>query len=244
MIELSLRKYLKHRELFMNNRRYDVHYCEPDEYCKQVMDTIVRYMKEDSFYHSHPEHNISQCAFISPCRSSFVNGEPNVEDKRAIEVFQIQESGIYDYRFRILHEFGGEDLFFIPNVSLGEAMSLAAKYKQNTFIYKDERGCREICSLPFAHENGNYYEISDVVGKHIGDDLYFCSEKELARILAAKTKTCEVFGWERGNTYEPKDEFDLYLIDKPRPLHPAAPDVEPWIQKQYLLYKEIKDENR
>lgn len=243
MIGRKAKKFVENKELYKAyNRDFKIVDSKPDGYCEDVVKRLFHYLSDDGFYDDHPEKNHSKCAFISPCRFSYVYGNPNSEDKALIDYFKCNNP--YEYRFRVTYEIGGEEVFFIPDISLGEAMSVAATFEQNTFIYKDKNGCREICSKPFMDTNGNYYEISDIVHKYVMDNEWTMTLSDVARLLVHKTKTCEVEGWKHGNNYEPKDDFELYFIDKIRPLHPVSSGSKPWIQKKYLIYKENKNENR
>ena len=231
-------------EKLIIKRPVDVVPREIDSIAVDAMNSIKEYMIDNGDVDDHPEKNHARCAIISPCRYSFVNGEPSVDDKDRINYFPEDTLEFDKYRLRLNYEYGGEELFFIKDISLGEAMSIAATYWQNTFIYKDAKGCREICSLPFINENGDCYEISDVVRDYMVFDEMFFGIDDFAKLLAAKTKTCEVTGWENDNSYEPKEEFELYFISRPWPMNPSIPHYGNLQSYMYLIHQEVKDESR
>ena len=240
MIEDKIKEYKLNS---INRREVKIKNSEHNKESAQVVDTIIKYLAEDGFVLNHPDKNYSKCAFISPCMYSFVSGEPDRDNRDYIDYF---EHTVYDqdvYRLRILYEQGGEDIYFIPNISLGEAMTLAANYNQYTFIYRDVNGCREICSKPFMDKEGNSYEISDVVREINTYDSHLESEKELSRILVEKQKTCEVDGWEKDNTYEQKNEYEFYYISRPRPRDRFV-RYAPLYRTKFLVYFENRSENR
>lgn len=186
--------------------------------------------------------DVERCALISPCKFSYVNGRPDVDDKKAIERFE-QEILFYPtQRFRLLHDFGGEDIYFIEDISLGEALSLASDFGQNTFIYKDINGLREVCATPFEHCFGpnrktvlvhgdeEHFDFETVWEYGIGDEvrteeLYGINPvDDLIKEMVKKKKTAEITGEEFGNSYQEKTWYELYLIKDPYPCaKPPAP---------------------
>ena len=231
-------------EKLIIKRPVDVVPREIDSIAVDAMNSIKEYMIDNGDVDDHPEKNHARCAIISPCRHSFVNGEPSVDDKDRINYFPEDTLEFDKYRLRLNYEYGGEELFFIKDISLGEAMSIAATYWQNTFIYKDAKGCREICSKPFISANGDCYEISDVVNEYlVFDEMYFRID-DFARILASKVKTCEIFGSDIGNAYPPKEDYDLYYFSRPWPLNPSIPNYGNLQSYKYLIHQEVKNENR
>jgi len=42
-----------------------------------------------------------------------------------------------------------EEALLIPNISRDKAFELGQKYNQSSIIYKDDKGCNEICTTPF-----------------------------------------------------------------------------------------------
>ena len=56
-----------------------------------------------------------------------------------------------------------ERSLLIPNISYEDAIRLGAKYDQSSIIFKDENGCKEICTTPFTSYDDKQYMVNDVV---------------------------------------------------------------------------------
>ena len=243
---------------------------ETDEHTMEIMKDIMKWFsrckdhvlieKENEdpygsdFYVDDSE--VERCAIISPCKCPYVNGRPEPDDKEAIRAFEKKLLCYTSNRLRFLSEFGGEELFFIRDISLGEAMSLACDFGQYTFIYKDINGCREICSEPFEGYGGSKlkselvygddgehfdlrykyeYQIGDVVNDY---SWYIPSEiSEFVEIVRDKIKTAEIIGREKENTYEPKDWYELYMIRGAYPTTKPPAPIRSYVMSMQLIYR-------
>jgi hypothetical protein len=83
-----------------------------------------------------------------------------------------------------------ERSLLISNIELSEAMHLAKQYDQASFIYKDEDGCREICSNKFTSWDGVTYTPGDIV-------RYFNTKRDDKTILNLEDAR-EIFAKRKG----------------------------------------------
>lgn len=81
-----------------------------------------------------------------------------------------------------------ERSLLIPNISLERSMELSKKYDQASFIYKDETGCREVCSNRFKSWDGVVYSPGDVVRTFNAnvDDRTILNLKDAEEIFAKR----------------------------------------------------------
>lgn len=56
-----------------------------------------------------------------------------------------------------------ERSLLIPNICHEDAIRLGTKYDQSSIVFKDENGCKEICTTPFTSYDGKQYMINDIV---------------------------------------------------------------------------------
>lgn len=111
----------------------------------------------------------SSCAIISTYRGE----RSEAENKRLLSELKSivkKDYGFIEFisRWTETNEDGDivssdERSLLIPNISLERSMELSKKYDQASFIYKDETGCREVCSTKFKSWDGVVYTPGDVV---------------------------------------------------------------------------------
>ena len=211
--------------------------CEPDDLTWRTMEEIALSLCSEEEFEEVFEDPTSyeKCAIISPVTHSYVNEVPGDENREMINTFE-KHRGSYDlHRFRFLCEYGGEDVFFIKDISLEDAYNMAKRYNQFTFIYKDVDGCREICVKPFTSANGRTFKMWDTVKNYELFPYGAFSSSDFANIIYQKTKTAEILGMEQGNIYEPKDWYELYYISSPYPKHKPPAPVGCYIRRMQLV---------
>ncbi|MBQ2642887.1 MAG: hypothetical protein IJF94_03705 [Eubacterium sp.] len=213
---------------------------EADSESADVIEKVIEYLGDDGFHVQHPDKNYLRCAFISPCHYPYWEGEPSPDDNEYIDYFEYEMIGDDIYRFRLSYGNEGTDIFFVPNISIGEAISLAATYKQHTFIYKDVRGCREVCSKPF-YKDGKLYEISDVVKEILTYDTMLNNAGDVARVLNQKIHNQEINSFENGKVYDDKNEYEFYYISEVD--RTMGSGERTLYRNKYLLHHESKDEH-
>ena len=211
--------------------------CEQDDYMWKSLDEIACSLCSEEDFHEVFEDPTcyEKCAIISPVIHSYVNEVPGDENREMINAFE-KELAHYDlHRFRFLCEYGGEDVFFIKGISLEDAYCVAKKYNQYTFIYKDVDGCREFCAKPLTGADGRTFKLLDIV-KHY--ELYpygAYNTSDFANMIYQKTKTVEVAGMEKGNSYEPKSWYELYYISPPYPKYKPPAPIGCFIRRMQLV---------
>ena len=200
--------------------------CEPDDHTWNVFDEIAIYMAyEEVVYDTRFDgNNYRTCALISPTQHPYVNEVPGDENRELMNKFEKENCQYQMHRFRLLHTYGGEEVYFIKDILPGEAFYIAYSYNQYSFIFKDKDGCREICAIPFKNKHGYMYRNGEVVKNYDQYAYGAYSTRDFANMLLRKTKTVEIDGIEQGNYYEPKTWFDLYYISEAHPEYkPPAP---------------------
>lgn len=110
----------------------------------------------------------SSCAIISTYR-----GERSEQENRKLlnDLKNIARSkyGFIEFISRWSEDIGGEVVssdersLLIPNITFSEALRLAQKYDQASFIYKDKDCCKEYCSNDFKDYDGKYFSVGDTV---------------------------------------------------------------------------------
>ena len=225
-------------------------------FTRNKCDVLIQKENQDPYESNFhvDDSEVESCAIISPCKCPYVNGRPEPDDKEAIREFEKKLICYTTNRFRILHEFGGEDLFFIRDISLGESMSLACDFGQYTFIYKDINGCREICSEPFEGyggsklkselvygDDGEHFDLDYKYEYQIGDVVkdyswyYLDTLRDFAEIIVKKRKAAEIIGREKENRYEPKNWYELYMIRDAYPTSKPPAPIRSYVRSMQLI---------
>lgn len=99
----------------------------------------------------------STFAIISPCRPNVDNKERMRELKRDVRSLGL---GFNEFIGRWVEdgESFDEESLLIPNINFKQAYKLSDKYEQSSFIFKDNNGCKEVCTREFES-----YRPGDVV---------------------------------------------------------------------------------
>lgn len=178
------------------------------------IDCCNKYFKESTnsriYYHIT---NSNQWAIISPYRpvEELPAGDSNQKrmsqlksDVRNLNLGFIQ----FISRWVENGEAFDEEALLIPNISRDKAFELGQKYNQSSIIYKDDKGCNEICTTPFeTYSIVRTYNLSGENPLNINDAEEIFSRKKSGP--ASKPK--------KGGNMKPFTLKEVYEVIQARP---------------------------
>ena len=109
----------------------------------------------------------------------------------------------------------GFRVLLIHNISKKQAIRLGEKCRQQSIIYKDDEGSKEICTTPFSkYDNGELKEINvgGIVRTYAkGNKVYLTNDiKELLLSYYKSQNNIE------NNTYMHSSNISLYAVERPK----------------------------
>lgn len=116
-------------------------------------------------------------AIISPYRSEYSEEENKSRMKSLKSIIRSNKLGFVEFLSRWVedNEAFDERSLMIPNIDLNLALKLGKEFEQSSIIYKDDDGCREICTTAFET-----YSPGDIVRTYniSGDKVLNVSDAE------------------------------------------------------------------